>query len=499
MRTSRLHVSLWIKTHEPSIRRCLLLTVFFSIPAWLCFNKTSVVDADIWWHLRTGQWIAEHHSVPFTDWFSSYGTGKFWAAYSWLFEIVVNQLFRQFGLIALVIYVYVLMLAITITFFLLVRLFEKRRAQSILIAGAGVLALAQMRTPRPWLFTILFFAIELYVLVRVRRSHHYRHLFYLAPLFTLWANLHIQFVYGLAVLGLAALEGPLDRLIKRRTSQETTDCPVPFSKMSVVLAACVLASFVNPYHVRIYAVILDTMRQGGLYQLISELAAPDFRSLSEWLVLALTMGAVFALGRRPQLASFWYLLLAISVFVAFRAKRDVWMVITVAIALIPMSVNATVVRGADHISRAQAAAVLVACVVLLPVAFALSGVSNQTLQIAVAKEYPVKACEFVEKGGFSGPLYNHFDWGGYLIWRLPNLPVSIDGRSNVHDSERIRRSAEVWNGHSGWASNPELTAARLIIAQKNLPLTQLLRTDPRFQITYEDDLSVVFVAAERLK
>src|SRR6187200_1203291 len=33
-------------------------------------------DQDIWWHLRTGQWIAEHGQVPVTDPFSQYGQGK---------------------------------------------------------------------------------------------------------------------------------------------------------------------------------------------------------------------------------------------------------------------------------------------------------------------------------------------------------------------------------------------------------------------------------------
>ncbi len=29
------------------------------------------------------------------------------------------------------------------------------------------------------------------------------------------------------------------------------------------------------------------------------------------------------------------------------------------------------------------------------------------------------------------PLFNPCGWGGYLIWRLPNMPVSIDGRPNL--------------------------------------------------------------------
>jgi hypothetical protein len=106
----------------------------------------------------------------------------------------------------------------------------------------------------------------------------------------------------------------------------------------------------------------------------------------------------------------------------------------------------------------------------------------------------VAAASFIDEHQFPGPLYNHFNWGGYLIWRLPGLPVSIDGRGNVHDAERIRHSAEVWNGSHHWASDPELAAARVVIAEKDFPLTQLLRLDSRFEIVYEDEVAVVFIA-----
>src|ERR1700722_13017539 len=61
------------------------LVGLYSFLAVLFLRAFYIVDPDIWWHLRTGDWIVAHHSVPFTDPFSSYGMGKPWAAYSWLF------------------------------------------------------------------------------------------------------------------------------------------------------------------------------------------------------------------------------------------------------------------------------------------------------------------------------------------------------------------------------------------------------------------------------
>ena len=121
------------------------------------------------------------------------------------------------------------------------------------------------------------------------------------------------------------------------------------------------------------------------------------------------------------------------------------------------------------------------------------GLSRKTLEHEVATHYPAQAAAFVEQNGCRGPLYNHFNWGGYLLWRLPGLPVSMDGRTVIHGDERLKRSAHTWAGFPDWDSDPELAAAGVVIAEVNMPLTQLLRLDHHFRKVYEDSVSVVFV------
>jgi hypothetical protein len=95
----------------------------------------------------------------------------------------------------------------------------------------------------------------------------------------------------------------------------------------------------------------------------------------------------------------------------------------------------------------------------------------------------------------SGPLYNHFNWGGYLIWALPRLPVSMDGRTNLHGDQRVERSFKTWSGVRGWESDPELMQARLVIGGVDDALTSAMRTDSRFKLVYEDAIAAVFVAS----
>jgi hypothetical protein len=121
--------------------------------------------------------------------------------------------------------------------------------------------------------------------------------------------------------------------------------------------------------------------------------------------------------------------------------------------------------------------------------------SAEHIRLETGKNFPMSAAEFVKENKYPGPLYNHFDWGGFLIWRLPHLQVSMDGRANVHGDQRIWKSLATWNGGRDWASDPELSAARLIIASRDMALASLLHLDKRFTEVYRDETAVVFVRA----
>jgi len=445
-----------------------------------------VIDPDIWWHLRTGQWIVQHGTVPTVDSFTSSEAGRPWIAYSWLFDVVVYGLYAAVGIRGLLVYEFLLVLATLLALLHLVTPGEPRPTRAAALTAVAFLAMTGLFGPRSFLVSIVFFAVVVRSVLVAYRSGRARTLFLLVPLFAVWANVHVQFIYGLAILAFVTADVAVARWWERRDIS-----PLPLRTLIVVDAACVAATLLTPYHVHLYRVLFGLGRQTGVYSLIIELRAAQFVGLHDWAALGLALAAAFALGRGGH-PRFLVLLFAIGVWVSFRSNRDVWFLVVCATAiLVTTETRPAVTVPWSHSRRARltaAVAVTVVFVVLLVTR------SRATLEAKTSEVFPDAAAATIQTGHHPGPLYNHFNWGGYLIWRLPELPVSMDGRSNLHGDDRIVRSMRTWAGLRGWQDDPELSAAGVVIASTEMPLASLLQHDARFQQIYGDTIARVFVA-----
>jgi hypothetical protein len=181
-------------------------------------------------------------------------------------------------------------------------------------------------------------------------------------------------------------------------------------------------------------------------------------------------------------------------FWAFRARRDVWALVIITISVI--SESARIFRPAidARMSKRQIALCATAVVALLFGVGSARQISERNLQTVVQNIYPVGAVNYVKQHQLPGPLFNDYDWGGFILWSLPSLPVVMDGRVNLYGDEKFERSLNTWQGGKGWESDPDLLRAQVVIAQKDRRLTSLLRVNPNYRIVYEDNVAVVFVA-----
>jgi hypothetical protein len=479
---------------EATLRRLLILTALYAGAAAVLARP--VADPDLWWHLRTGQWIVDHGRVPTTDPFSTYGAGRPWVAYSWLFELLAYGLFQALGLTG----IFLLRAAGGLAALAAVHRLVSRREPRFVVAGAltalAIVAQWAVLSERPWLFSILFSALTLNAVLGLRDGTAGRFVWLLPVLYAVWANVHIQFIYGLAFLGLGCAAPVLDRLLGRPTSGVHADTAGtrPWRRLVLLTAACALATLLNPYGPRLYGVVWEYASQRAAYDIMAELQSLEFRGVTAWVALALFGLAAFSLGRRARPSSFDVLLLAGTAFAGFHTRRDVWF-----LALGAVAVMVTRRRGepapADRFVMPRWGLPAVAAGVLL-VLFAVSfsrHLSEAGHREAVARTFPEAAVAYLKRHPQPGPLFNNMNWGGYLIWALPELPVSIDGRTNLHGDDRLRRHVRtVFGPHP--LEDRELAEAQVVLIGADTPLPDLLTASGRFEVVYRDNLAVVLVA-----
>ena len=447
-------------------------------------------DPDVWWHLRTAAWIVEHGTVPLTDPFSMYGADRPWVAYSWLFELLLLALYRSFGLLGVVVYAVAGAVAVTLALHLLISRYEASVPRAVAITVLGLVAITPLFWPRSYLVSIVLFTVEMHVLLVVRETNRGRPLLLLPPLFALWANIHIQFVYGLFILAVAAVEPILQKwLPDHYTAPKALSRVRP---LMLTLGACIAMCLATPYHIWIVRPLIDHVTQAGTFDLISELQAPRFRDPTDWVVLAITLAAVYCLGRQRRCPVFPVVVFVVGVFVSFRAQRDIWFVVIAALVILVLNRKAEGAPGLRP-TWGQLAIVVGIATSIVAGLFMASGLSRR-VDLETRKAFPVDAATFVERHQYAGPLYNHYDWGGYLMWRLPKYSVAMDGRANVYGPDKIRRSVKTWAGLPGWESDTDLLRAKVVIASRDFALSELLRRDSRFARAYEDEVATVFIA-----
>jgi hypothetical protein len=477
------------RTRAEGAAQVVILTLLYSLPAALVARSyTCVIDNDIWWHLAAGKWIVEHRAVPHTDPFSAYGAGKPWAAYSWAFEVPAAWLYAHCGLLGLLLLQCALVMAVVVALHRLIASLTSDFSDAAMLTFAAIVAMYGVLTPRPWLLTILFFILELRVILRVRDAHDYRQLMWLPLIFCAWVNVHVQFVYGLFLLMLAVGEAWLkwqmasgDRALRRSRDIWT-----------VTVLVCFAATLLNPYFIGIYEVAYQLGTQPLVRTLISELGPIPFLSWDQNVLLLIGLGAVGTLAWRREREYFPWVLLVWAVFWSFRSHRDLWLMTVVGVATIAANLPNRM-RPHPRLSKLQACGIAIGVVLVSGCSYIVLGLSGERLQQEMASRFPAAAVEVVRQRGLPGPLYNNYDWGGYLIWSLPGLPVAIDGRATLHGTPRIERSGATWQAEHGWNSDPELQNARLVIGARDSSLCAVLRLDPRYELAYEDHVASVFV------
>ena len=511
--------------HSGRLLAGLLFTAIFSLAA------VPPLDPDLWWHLANGRLLSFPVSFPHTDLYSFTATGHVWVMHEWLSDLMMYGLFTLGGLPLLVVVFAAIVTAGGVVLYLLLRRAGLHPTASVALTLMGILAGSTAWGARPQVLNVLFTA----ALVLGLQGYHTGRLraWWLTPFLWLWANLHSAFLVGVIITALFLFGEMID-------SWRTGAAPVPprLRALALALLAGIGLSVINPYGIETLLFPLGTLTSPLIQNNIQEWASPDFHTLPGQLLEALIFIVILGLatGRVRARTSEWLWALAL-LYLALSSQRQVPLFVLAAAPLIGRCGQAVIGWLGDlHDLRAPSLTVpqagsdmrervafrwsppsfggtrsspvlgFVNLAILLVVGAgmiayrAFPSVEPAHQAAAIAATFPVKTTDAVQRLGLGSSLrvFNYYDYGGYLLWRLypSGGRVFIDGRVEVYGPQVFRDYLSINYSSNDWRTLLVRYDPNVILLPKGHPLVDVLRRDQSWHELAEDSVSVAFRATD---
>ena len=409
---------------------------------------------DTFWHLRAGADIWRTGQVPRVDHYSHTFAGAPWPDHEWLAQALMFLVYKAGGMPGLELGAAALVLgAAALTW----RLMIGPLATRALLMTIGLLLAQAAWVLRPLVLSEFLLALLLVLLVRER----YR---IIPLLFLFWANAHGGVVLGGLVLAAAWAAAMLRWW---RVGAETDRRRARILTPVVLLSG--LACAAAPLGFGIYRFVIEStarsmaIRIGEWFPVLPT----DFFGVLFWAATLAFVALIFV--RRRRFAGG-----AASVSAGWAD----WVILAAALALLPLGVRsfrntapfilfavpaASRLLGPDadvgawlarvfkrgprpaspdrpRLNLALLGVMAAAAVAVVAGAFRSGDARLNWRPIGDQALAATRACD--------GPLYNHYDDGGTLIWFLPEKPVFVDGRQDPYPLPFLLEFAAVEAGQA---------------------------------------------------
>ena len=454
-------VALWVYIKKEFgwsfVGRCLMIILVLASLGVFLFHSATAMNQDLGRHLKVGQIIWETKHVPQTNLFSYTQPNQFFLNHHWLSEVVYYLLYLKIGVSGLIVFNALIFLA---SFALIFSLVYRRKyfVTSLLAMILSIGLLIERTDVRPEVFGFLFFALFLFILNRNKEKITWS-FWLLLPLQFVWVNLHISFCFGWILLFLFFL----DRLWERRKTVYLLAKEKKFDKyLTQVVFLGILLGLV--------AIINPNAWRGAIYPLLI------FGNYGYTIVENQTPFFLEKLMFNPSIVFFKVAIAAliISCLINWRKIRVfcllgsivflgfAWSAIRnfpIFALFLPLVLAENLSSAREYFSRTKlsfgcflikwenlwlrklfrALTILIIFGILTASIYAV--VSNRYYLIMTKSErfglmVPSEAgaaVDFLKQNKIGGQMFNNFDIGGYLIWRLyPEQKVFADGRPEAY-------------------------------------------------------------------
>ncbi len=434
-------------------------------------------DPDLWWHLRTGGWILDHHRLPGVDPFSLVARGHRWVTHEWLAEVAYAGAYRWLGYRG--VSILRALLVGTLAGSLTVASFRRTTPyRAVLVSFVAIAGTVGGWGERPQLFSfVLVVPVAAYLRSCVDRD---RPLWPLVGLSWLWANLHGLYILGIALTVLAAAGVLLDH------GRAGRDRAV---RLGLTAFAMTAVAGLTPNGPRLLLAPLDV---ASYAHFVSEWRAPDVRKQIGACLIGLLLVTVAGWARSrepvPRSEVVW---VAFAALVGFSYARTV--VVGVAL-LAPLAAERSRDLWPARREPTPGPALLNGAFVAVLAALWIGGVG---VLFGTQPELPRKNWYAPTRAILAQPgphrLLPEYDLGSWALWQARTAPPLIDGRTELYEPAYVQRYFDLLGMRGNWRATLAELRPTVAWLRHGTPIVFGLRRGAGWRTVYADDQWVVMV------
>jgi hypothetical protein len=446
------------------------------------------VDPDFWWHLKVGEDILRTHHWPTVDTYSFTAAGQAWFPAEWLGGVLFASVERIAGLRGLEALLIILGASIVVALYAFSTL-RCGNSKAGFVASAALMVLATANfSLRPQMLGYLFLILTLVVLERFRAGKS-RDLWFLPLLFLVWVNTHGSFVIGMAAIAAYWLGGLTEFHVGNIEARRWSDAER--MRLEIIFLLCLLALTITPYggQLAVYPFHVAFSLPIGVAN-VEEWEPMPFSLFGGKWFLALILGfLVTQMTRRFKWRLEEVMLFLFGTTMACFHARFLLIFVPCFAPLLATVIALWVPPYAPSKDRYALNAILMTMIVAGMIRYFPA---TAEIEADIAKAFPVQAVQYLRQHPVPRPMFNTYNFGGYLVWA--GEKVFVDGRADPYErGGSLADYFHVSKLQPGALAVLQGYGVRSCLLQRGEALTTMLAALPEWQQAYADNLSVLFV------
>lgn len=465
----------------------LLLLMPISYLLLLLFQVEKAFTQDLGRHLILGKIIIECLCIPTTNLFSYTAPNFEFINHHWLPEVIFYGITQVLGFTALL---WFKISVIVVSFCLLLSIVYKK-VNSFLIVACSIpfiFVFSERFDVRPEIFSFFFLSLFLVLIYQYRLTSKLRFLLPLVVIQIVWVNSHIYFFIGALLYGFLLA----DLFLRKKLTRHV-----------VIIGLCLAgALLINPHGLTGALYPLNVFGNYGysivenqnIFFLNSFFFSPKIL-IFELLILPVVVAGIYHLKKRN---TFEVLCLLFAVTAGIMMIRNFPLFVFIAFPPLVFTLSDILQNLKPHVRKNVQISLLVCLVFVIAIhSIQLIRSQNFGLRYVYGAE---KAVNFLEQEKLPGNIFNNFDIGSYLIYRLyPSYKVFVDGRPEAYP-------ADFFDNYKAMQMDPELFEQQVMRYDINTvffahtditpwaqQFLQSIVSDSRWVPVYIDDRIIIFI------